>query len=87
MLILTNVDRVSIDFGKPSERQIDHMTIAQAQAWLDEGQFPPGSMGPKVEGALSFLRSSDKPDARVIIGPLDKAGEAVAGRTGTRISK
>ena len=87
MLILTTVDRVSINFGKPSERQIDHMTIAQAQAWLDEGQFPPGSMGPKVEGALSFLRSSDKPDSRVIIGPLDKAGEAVAGRRGTRISQ
>jgi len=87
MLILTNVDRVSINFRKPDEHGVDRMTITQAQAWLDEGQFPEGSMGPKVQGAINFLTGSDKVDARVIIGPLDQAGDALAGRVGTCITK
>lgn len=87
MMILTNVDCVSINFGKPDRRAIDHMTLEQAQAWLDDGQFPPGSMGPKIQGAIDFLRVSTKSDARVIIGPLDKAADAVAGRIGTCITK
>ncbi|MHC4696596.1 MAG: amino acid kinase family protein [Planctomycetota bacterium] len=87
MLVLTNIDSVSINFRKPDERSVDSMTVDQAQAWLDEGQFPAGSMGPKIEGAVSFLKASDKPQAHVIIGPLNRAAEAVAGRTGTRITK
>jgi carbamate kinase len=87
MMILTNIDRVSVNFRKPDQREIDTMTLEQAQAWLDEGQFPPGSMGPKIQGAINFLSGSGKSDARVIIGPLDKAADAVAGRTGTRITK
>jgi carbamate kinase len=87
MMILTNVDRVSINFRKPDQREVDHMTLDEARGWLDEGQFPPGSMGPKIRGAIDFLSTSDKPHARVIIGPLDKAADAVAGRTGTTITK
>ena len=87
MVILTNVDHVSINFLKPDERAIDRMTLEEAQAWLDEGQFPPGSMGPKIQGAINFLRASNKSDARVIIGPLDKAADAVAGRIGTCVTK
>ncbi|UCE60749.1 MAG: carbamate kinase [Phycisphaerales bacterium] len=87
MLILTNIDRVRINFRKPDEREVDAMTVGQAQTWLDEDQFPAGSMGPKIEGAITFLSASDKPDAHVIIGPLDRAADAVAGRTGTRITK
>lgn len=86
MLILTTVEKVSIHFGTPDERPLDHMTVSQARAWLDDGQFPPGSMGPKVEGAIRFLESSTQPDARVIIGPLHRAADAVAGRTGTWIT-
>ncbi len=87
MLILTNIDRVSINFRTPDERSVDVMTVDQAQAWLDEGQFPAGSMGPKIQGAINFLNASDKPQAHVIIGPLDRAADAVAGRIGTRITK
>ena len=87
MMILTNVDRVRINYQKPDERAIEQMTLDQAQAWLDEGQFPPGSMGPKVQGAVDFLKASSRADARVIIGPLDQAAEAVEGRVGTCITK
>ncbi len=87
MMNLTNVDRVSINFGKPDEQPIDRMTVEQARRWMDEGQFPPGSMGPKVQGAIDFLSSVAGDNARVIIGPLDRATDAVAGRIGTCITK
>jgi len=86
MVILTALDRVCIDFGKPTQRAIDRMTVAEAQRWLDEGQFPAGSMGPKIQGAIDFLRASDRKEACTIIGPLDRAADAVAGKVGTRIS-
>ena len=63
------------------------MTVAEAQRRLADGQFPPGSMGPKMEAAISFLEATDNPKASVIIGPLDRATEAVAGRVGTCITK
>jgi carbamate kinase len=86
MMILTNVDRVSIDYGKPTERQLDRMTLTQANQYIQAGQFPAGSMGPKVQGAVNFLQASRNGDAAVIIGPLHRAVDAVAGRIGTRIS-
>ncbi len=85
MLILTNVDRVSINFGKPNERPVDQMTVEQAQRWLDEGQFPPGSMGPKIQGAIDYLTKARDDNAQVIIGPLEMASEAMAGCAGTRM--
>ena len=87
MMILTNVDRVSIDYGKPTERQLDRMTLSQANQYLQAGQFPAGSMGPKVQGAVNFLEASRNGDASVIIGPLHRAVDAVAGRVGTRITR
>jgi carbamate kinase len=87
MMILTNVDRVSINYGKPDEQAIDSMTLAQAKRWLDDGQFPPGSMGPKIEGAVNFLEASRKPHAYVIIAPLHQAVDAASGQIGTRITK
>ena len=86
MMILTNIDRVSINFGKPNQRAIERMTLEEARRFLDEGQFPPGSMGPKIQSAINFL-SAAADGARVIIGPLDRATEAVAGRVGTCITK
>ena len=62
------------------------MTVAQAKEWLDAGQFPAGSMGPKIQGAINFLQASDKRNAYVTIGPLDRAADAIAGRIGTRIT-
>ncbi|MGD2111222.1 MAG: carbamate kinase [Phycisphaerae bacterium] len=86
MLILTNVDRVCINHRKPDEQSVDRMTLDQAQEWLDEGQFPPGSMGPKIQGAIDFLTNASD-TAAVVIGPLDRPLDAIAGKTGTHIVK
>jgi len=85
MMILTAIDRVRINFGKPDERALDRMTLDDARRYMQEGQFPPGSMGPKVHGAMLFLEQSKNPAASVIIGPLEQAADAVAGRVGTRL--
>jgi carbamate kinase len=87
LMILTAVNYVSIDFGKPTERQIRSMTADEAAKWLSEGQFPPGSMGPKVLAAIQFIRASRAPNPQVIIGPLERATDAVAGEIGTRITR
>jgi len=87
LLILTDVERVCINFGKPDARPLERMTVDEAEGHLRLGQFPPGSMGPKVQGAINFLRGSKKPHSFAVIGPLDRAADAVAGRIGTRITK
>lgn len=87
VMILTNVDRVCIDFGKPSQKELARMTLEEAEGYMADGQFPAGSMGPKVQGAIDFLKASNKDDAEVVIGPLHQAGEAIAGRTGTRVTR
>ena len=76
LMVLTTVDRVSLNFGKPAAKGLAPMTVAQAKRWMEEGQFPSGSMGPKMQGAIEFLESSTT-DTRVIIGPLDRATEAI----------
>ena len=54
-IILTGVAKVALDFGKPSQRWLDRLTAAEARKHLAEGQFPAGSMGPKIESALAYL--------------------------------
>src|SRR5206468_12802817 len=54
-VVLTGVPKVAIDFGKPTQRPLDRITVEEAQRYLSEGQFPPGSMGPKIEAALQFV--------------------------------
>lgn len=87
LMILTNVDRVAVNFGNPDERALESLTVEQAQRLLSDGQFPGGSMGPKVRGAINFLSASRRSDASVIIGPLHGATDAIAGRVGTRITR
>ncbi len=87
MIILTSVERVCINYGKPDARSIERMTVREAETWLAEGQFPAGSMGPKIQGAINFLNAAVNGRARVVIGPLDRAADAVAGRVGTVIQK
>lgn len=82
MMILTPVSRVAINFGKPGQKDLDHVTVEQMRVYQEEGHFPVGSMGPKVEAALRFLEGGGK---RVIIGRLDEAMEALLGETGTHI--
>ncbi|HEY3054554.1 MAG TPA: carbamate kinase [Thermoanaerobaculia bacterium] len=81
-IILTNVAQVSIDFGKPTQRAIDRLTVAEAEKHLAEGQFPAGSMGPKIEAAIRFVRASGR---NVLITDVEHLREAVTGNAGTRI--
>jgi len=82
LYILTAVDKVCLNFGTDSQRDIDEMSSAEAKKYLDEGHFPPGSMGPKIEAAIQFLENGGK---EVLISSIDKLTEARAGKTGTRI--
>jgi len=82
LVMLTGVDRVALDFGKPTQRPLDRLTVAQARAHEADGQFPPGSMGPKIAAALRFL---DRGGERAIITSLDRAFDALEGRAGTHI--
>lgn len=81
-IMLTGVDRVAIDFGKPTQRSLDRMTSREAEQFMAQGQFPPGSMGPKITAALKYLRRGA---GQVIITALDKVYDALEGRAGTRI--
>ncbi len=81
LYILTAVDKVAINFGKPDQKELDELTLKEAEQLCREGQFGKGSMLPKVEAAMSFIRSGGK---KAVIASLDKAAEAVNGRSGTR---
>jgi carbamate kinase len=82
LLILTDVEKVFLDYGKPSQRPVDRMTVHECRRFLEEGQFPAGSMGPKIESAIRFIESGGE---RVVIGSLEMAEDALAGRAGTTI--
>jgi len=85
LVIVTSVERVAVNYGTPQEQLLERMTVGQAQRWLAEGQFPPGSMGPKIEAAIEFLRDTDAAHARVVICDIEHMGEALAGKSGTTI--
>ncbi len=87
MMLLTSVERVCLNFEKPNQTQLDGLTLAEARRHLAAGQFPPGSMGPKIESAVQFLENSDNPDAFVLIATPERLREALDGKTGTRITK
>jgi carbamate kinase len=82
LLLLTGVERVFLDYGKPTERAVDVLTVAEAREHLAAGQFPAGSMGPKIEGAIRFVERSG---GEAIITSLDCVADALSGRTGTRV--
>ena len=81
LLILTEVEKVAIRFGKPDQQDLSHLSLAEAARYAEEGQFGVGSMLPKVEAAMKFVRAN--PDKRAIITSLDKCLEALDGKTGT----
>jgi carbamate kinase len=81
-LVLTDVEKVALDYGKPGQRFVDELTAAEAERYLAEGHFLRGSMGPKVEACTRFVRWSGKPAS---IGSLDRAAETLEGKSGTRI--
>ena len=85
LVILTAVEKVSINFKKPDQKDLDRMSAAEAKQYIKEGHFAPGSMLPKIEAALNFVES--KPGRIVIITSLDKAVDAIEGRAGTTITE
>jgi len=83
-LILTDVEKAKLDYGKPNEKSIDKMTLTEAKRYLKEGHFLAGSMGPKVKACIRFLDWGGK---RAVITSLDRAVDALEGKTGTTITK
>ena len=83
LIILTAVEKVAINFGKPEEKWLDELNTAQAKQYISEGHFAPGSMLPKVEAAVEFAES--KPGRTALITLLEKAKDGILGETGTRI--
>lgn len=81
LVILTAVDQVAINFNKPDQKGLDKLSVAEAKAYIAEGQFAKGSMLPKVEAAVKFVES--KPGRKSLITSLEKAKEALAGKAGT----
>jgi carbamate kinase len=84
LLILTDVDGVYLDYEGPRRRKLKKLDVKECKRHLKEGQFPPGSMGPKIESAIAFLESGG---AKVIIASLEHAEEALAGNAGTTITR
>lgn len=81
LVILTAVERVAVNFGRPDQRWLDELTSQTAERYIAEGQFAPGSMLPKVQAALAFAQSG--PGRSSLITLLDRASDGIAGRTGT----
>lgn len=85
LIILTAVEKVAINFGKPNEQWLDKLSLSDAGRFIEEGHFAKGSMLPKVEAAASFARS--RPGRQSLITVLSKAREGIEGKTGTVISQ
>ena len=81
LVILTAVEKVAVNFGKPDQRWLDELTPADVERYVGEGQFAPGSMLPKVQAALSFAQSGAGRSSLITL--LEKASDGIAGKTGT----
>jgi carbamate kinase len=81
-LIATDVEGVALDYGGPDQRFLRKMTLAEATQYRKEGHFPPGSMGPKIEAAVQFIKKRGK---RAVIASIEAIESAVAGTAGTEI--
>ncbi|MCP4582518.1 MAG: carbamate kinase [candidate division Zixibacteria bacterium] len=82
LVILTSVKKVSLNFSKPNQKQLDQITLAEAEQYQAEGHFPPGSMGPKIEAAVDFLKAGGE---KVIIGSIEQVYEVIFKNAGTTI--
>lgn len=83
LVITTGVEKVCLDFGKPTQRTLDAMTVADAKRYMAEGHFKPGSMLPKVEAVVAFLEGGGK---QAIITDPEHLVDALAGKTGTHVT-
>ncbi len=84
LIISTSVDCVYLGYGCPDQCSVDHMTVEQAREYLRQGQFAPGSMGPKIQAAIDYL---DRVDGQVVITSPQQMVAAAEGRAGTRITR
>lgn len=84
LIILTAVEKAAIHFGKPEEQWLGAISIIEAEQYIEEGHFAPGSMLPKIQAAVKFAAS--KKGRQALITSLEKAKEGIQGKTGTRIS-
>jgi len=82
LYILTDIDCVKINFGRPNEESIDQIHVPELKRLLEQGHFPPGSMGPKIGAAIDFIESGGE---RVIVTSVEKAVESLHGDSGTTI--
>jgi carbamate kinase len=82
LVIITQVDRVYARFGQPEQKALDRLTVTEAERMLDEGEFPPGSMGPKIEAAISFLNGGGQ---AVVITSPENIQAALEGKQGTTV--
>jgi carbamate kinase len=83
LIILTTVEKVALNYGTPQQRELDHLSVDEAQRCIAQGHFAKGSMLPKVEAAVEFAAS--RPGRSTLITLLSKARDGIEGRTGTRI--
>ena len=83
LIILTAVEKVAVNFGKENEKWLDDLTVEDAKKYINEGQFAPGSMLPKVQAAVDFASSKDGRTAMITL--LEKAKDGIQGKTGTKI--
>ncbi len=82
LMILTGVDKVAVNFGTPQQKELDKLSVDEARRYLEAGEFPKGSMGPKIQAAINFIRGGGQ---EVIISSIENAVSALEGETGTRI--
>ena len=80
----TDVEQVALNFGKPEEKRLLAMTVAEAKSYHSEGHFPEGSMGPKILASIAFIEGGGE---EVIITNPESIGLALDGKTGTRITR
>lgn len=84
LVIVTGVDRVALRYGKPDQRELERATPDELQGWMEEGHFPPGSMGPKIQAAIEFVRGGGR---EVVITSPERLTEALEGKTGTLVAR
>ena len=84
LYILTAVDRVYLNYKKQNQKELSHLTIAEAKQYLQEGHFPKGSMGPKIEAAINFLEQGGE---QLLITSIENAVDAMINNSGTIITK
>lgn len=84
LIIATDVDGAALHYGRPNQRTLRSLTLEETARYLEEGHFPPGSMGPKIEAAMQFIEKGGK---RAVITSIENIQEAVEGTAGTEIVK